>query len=66
MLTLETFLAAIEALVKVRSNANRTLQHGSASQDPVLPSLNECNLGWQRRCTQWLAIEVGSLCAPWS
>ena len=61
MLTLEMFLAAIEALVKVGSNANRTLQHSNASQDPVFPTLKDCNLAWLRRCAQWLAIEVGSL-----
>ena len=63
MLMLEMFLAAIEALAKVRSNANRTLQHSNASQGPVFPTLKERNLGWQRRCAQWLAIEAGNLCA---
>ena len=63
MLMLEMFLAAIEALAKVRSNANRTLQHSNASQGPVFPTLKERDLGWQRRCAQWLASEAGSLCA---
>ena len=45
MLMLEMFLAAVEALAKVRSNANRTLKHSNASQGPVFPTLKERKVG---------------------